>query len=50
MALLNQIIFLQQLKDELIEKAKDPNVTYSQTLEIYKELRKINIKIQEMRQ
>ncbi|MFT9850181.1 hypothetical protein [Aneurinibacillus sp. REN35] len=50
MTLLNRIIFLQNIKDELIEKTKDPKVSYAQTVEIYKELRRINIELQHIRQ
>lgn len=50
MTLLHRINFLQSIKDELIEKTKDPHVSYAQTIEIYKELRRINIELQRIRQ
>jgi hypothetical protein len=49
MALLGRIVFLQRQKDELIEKIKSPSTTYSETMEIYKRMRMINLEIQNIR-
>ncbi|WP_155837530.1 hypothetical protein [Aneurinibacillus terranovensis] len=49
MALLGRIVFLQKLKDELIEKIKEPSTTYSQMTEIHKQIRQINLEIQKIR-
>jgi hypothetical protein len=49
MGLLGRIVFLQKLKDELIEKAKHPSTTYFQMTEIYKQMRQINIEIQNIK-
>ncbi|WP_161798173.1 hypothetical protein [Aneurinibacillus tyrosinisolvens] len=49
MALLGRIVFLQRLKDELIEKINHPSTTYSQMTEINKQMRQINLEIQNIR-
>ncbi|GEN35229.1 MULTISPECIES: hypothetical protein [Aneurinibacillus] len=49
MALLGRIVFLQKQKDELIEKIKRPSTTHSETMEIYKQMRMINLEIQNIR-
>ncbi|WCK56458.1 hypothetical protein PP175_11375 [Aneurinibacillus sp. Ricciae_BoGa-3] len=48
--LLGRIVFLQQLKEELIEKLKNPATTYSSMTDIHKQLRQINREIQSIRQ
>ncbi|MCF6092551.1 hypothetical protein L1765_00905 [Microaerobacter geothermalis] len=46
---LTRIAFLRTLKEELIEKLRDPSTTYSQMVEINKQLGKLNHEIQHMK-
>ncbi|MBX9956777.1 hypothetical protein H7T43_17950 [Peribacillus simplex] len=49
MGLLGRVVFLKRLRDELFEKRKQQGVTDLQIDEIDKQIRKINIEIQNMR-
>jgi hypothetical protein len=48
--LLGRIVFLQQLKEELIDKIRNPSTSYSNMTEIHKQLRQINREIQSFKQ
>lgn len=49
MTLMGKFIFLKNAKEELLEKLRDPKTTYDDMLDIHKQLRKINLEIQEIK-
>jgi hypothetical protein len=49
MTLLSRVVFLQRLKDELIERMNEPSTTYSELTTITKQMKAINLEIQEIK-